>query len=93
MARARKIAITVDPALLSEAEAIARVTAESRSAVFSRALRFLLRSEARQRDIERYVSVHREHPETAEETEWIDQTSMDAFAELAEPKRSRKPSR
>jgi metal-responsive CopG/Arc/MetJ family transcriptional regulator len=92
MARARKIAITVDPGLLREAEAAARITTESRSAVFARALRSLLRTEARRRDIERYIAVHQQEPETAEETDWIDRASVEAFAVLGE-RRRRRPGR
>jgi metal-responsive CopG/Arc/MetJ family transcriptional regulator len=61
---AEKIAITVEPALLGQVESLRRRTKESRSAVFSRAARLLLRAEERRRRIERYLEAYRERPES-----------------------------
>jgi metal-responsive CopG/Arc/MetJ family transcriptional regulator len=82
MTRARKIAITVDAGLLARAERLRRSTDESRSAVFSRALRALLGEEERQHKIARYIEVHREQPETAEEIAWIAAASAETLADL-----------
>jgi metal-responsive CopG/Arc/MetJ family transcriptional regulator len=65
-----KIAISVDPELLEAVEALRRRTDESRSAVFARAVRMLLRAEEKRRLVETYVEAYRRHPETdAELTE------------------------
>ena len=76
MSRARKIAITVDAALLAEAERLRVVSAESRSAFFARALRELLRAEERRRNVERYVEAYREQPEIAD----ADASALERFA-------------
>lgn len=64
---AEKIAITVDPELLRQVEALRRRTKESRSAVFNRAARQMLNREAHAEKVERYVEAYTEQPETADE--------------------------
>ncbi len=64
---AEKIAISLDPALLEQAEKLRKTTGESRSALIGRALRALLRSEARARRIAEYVASYRRKPESARE--------------------------
>jgi metal-responsive CopG/Arc/MetJ family transcriptional regulator len=64
---AEKIAITVEPHLLTQVESLRRRTRESRSAVFSRAARLLLKSEENRRRVERYLEAYRERPETQPE--------------------------
>ena len=59
MARAKKIAITVEATLLARAERLRKNTNESRSAVFARALRVLLNEEERQRKIAEYIEGYR----------------------------------
>ena len=61
---ADKIAITVEEGLLAQVEALRRRTKESRSAVFARGARMLLRAEENRRNAERYRVAYLEHPET-----------------------------
>ena len=68
MARnAEKVAVSLDRALLERAEHLRKTTGESRSALLGRALRELLRSEARARRVAEYVEAYRRTPETATE--------------------------
>jgi metal-responsive CopG/Arc/MetJ family transcriptional regulator len=62
-----KIAISVDADLLEAVEALRQKTDESRSAVFVRAVRMLLRNEERRRRVEEYVDAYRRQPETEAE--------------------------
>jgi metal-responsive CopG/Arc/MetJ family transcriptional regulator len=63
----RKIAISVSAELLAAADALARETGESRSAVYERALRgYLVALQGRERSL-RYVEGYRRIPETARE--------------------------
>ena len=64
---AEKIAISIDPHLLEAVEALRRRTAESRSAVFARAARMLLRAEEKRRRVESYVEGYRRQPESETE--------------------------
>lgn len=82
MAKARKIAITVDGALLARAERLRRTTDESRSAVFTRALRALLHEEERRRKIAEYVEGYRQTPETRSDTRWIDEASVASLRDV-----------
>ena len=79
----KKIAITVDSRLLARAELIRRKTAESRSAVFARALRTLLKEEERARRIAEYIEGYRRIPETEAEIGWIDAASAASLADVA----------
>ena len=72
----------MEAGLLAQAERLRRATSESRSAVFARALRELLRAEERRREIERYVQVHRERPETAQDVDAATRTARDALRHL-----------
>lgn len=76
MARAKKIAITVDADLLARAERLRQRTDESRSAVFARALRALLDTQERERRIAEYVEGYRRQPETQQEIGWVDAASV-----------------
>jgi metal-responsive CopG/Arc/MetJ family transcriptional regulator len=82
MARAKKIAITVDGALLARAEHLRRTTEESRSAVFARALRGLLREEERRSKITAYVEGYRRMPETEAEVAWVDAASVESLRDV-----------
>lgn len=82
MATKQKVAITIDRALLKQAERLRRATAESRSAVFARALRALLRAEERQRKVQRYVEAYRELPETPAEIDMADRLAVDALRDV-----------
>ncbi len=63
----RKIAISVSAELLAAADALARETGESRSAVYERALRgYLAAREGKERS-RRYVEGYRRTPETPRE--------------------------
>ena len=64
---AEKIAISVDPQLLQAVEALRQRTAESRSAVFARAARMLLRAEEQRRRVQSYVEGYRRQPESEAE--------------------------
>lgn len=82
MARARKVAITVDAELLARAEKLRRKTDESRSALFARALRAVLKEEERKRKIAEYIEGYRRVPERAEDVEWLDAAAVKALREL-----------
>jgi predicted transcriptional regulator len=82
MARAKKIAITVDGALLARAERLRRATDESRSAIFARALRAFLREEERQRKISEYVEGYRRMPEAASDVAWLDEASVASLRDV-----------
>lgn len=82
MAHAKKVAITVDAELFARAERLRRSTDESRSAVFARALRALLREEERKRRSEAYVDAYRRVPETSSEVEWVDSVSAAGLADV-----------
>ena len=82
MARARKIAITVDAELLARAEKLRRSTDESRSALFARALRALLAEEERKRKVAEYVEALRRHPEREDEMKWVLEAGKEALRDL-----------
>lgn len=82
MAHAKKIAITVDASLFARAERLRRMTDESRSAVFARALRALLKEEERQRNVAAYVEGYRRMPETLGEVRWVDSASVASLADV-----------
>ena len=68
MARAaEKIAISLDRELLAKAERVRKNTGESRSALVGRALRALLRTEARAAKVAEYVEAYRRLPESESE--------------------------
>jgi metal-responsive CopG/Arc/MetJ family transcriptional regulator len=83
MARARKIAITVDSELLARAETLRRKTDESRSALFARALRAVLKEEDRKRRIADYIEGYRRVPETEEDVAWLDAAAVEALRDLS----------
>jgi metal-responsive CopG/Arc/MetJ family transcriptional regulator len=82
MARAAKIAVTIDRDLLARAEAVRERTGESRSAVFARALRELVRLEEHQRKVRRYVEANREQPETPDEMALARHTARRALRQV-----------
>ena len=59
-----KVAVSIDRSLLARAERLRTATGESRSALVSRAVRHLLRDEARARDVQEYVDAYRRVPES-----------------------------
>lgn len=61
----RKVSVSIDRFVYVRAERLRATTGETRSALIGRALRGLLRDEARARDVEKYVDAHRRAPETA----------------------------
>ena len=67
MAKAAKVAISLDTDLLQQVERVRERTGESRSAVVSRALRQLTRQEERNRRVREYEKAYREMPETPAE--------------------------
>lgn len=64
-----KVAISLEPELFRRAERLRQASGESRSALIGRALRQLLRSEARARDVEQYVQAYQRVPETGQDVE------------------------
>lgn len=74
-----KIAITVDAELLAEVERLRERTGESRSAVFNRAVRQLMRVREHEERVSRYVEAYRAHPETAREVEDADQLARESL--------------
>jgi len=79
MARTAKVAVTIEHGLLEKVEKLRRSSHESRSAVFARALRTLLREEERRREARRYVDAYVEHPERPAETGPIDRLAEEAL--------------
>lgn len=80
---AEKIAVSLDPALLSGVEALRRRTGESRSAVVARALRALLDEERRRARVAEYVEAYRRLPETPAEIEAASRLADEALAAVA----------
>lgn len=66
-AKAEKIGVSLDSGLLAQAERLREATGETRSALVGRALRQLLRAEAHQRDVKRYVEAYQAMPESSRE--------------------------
>jgi metal-responsive CopG/Arc/MetJ family transcriptional regulator len=62
-----KVAITVQVDVLRAAERLRSRTGESRSALFNRALRGLVRAEQLEAKVQRYRDAYREFPETEQE--------------------------
>jgi len=62
-----KVAITVQVDVLRAAERLRSRTGESRSALFNRALRGLVRAEQLEAKVRRYRDTYREFPETEQE--------------------------
>jgi hypothetical protein len=65
--KAEKVAVSLDRELLAHAERLRKSTGESRSALVGRALRQLLRSEARSARVAEYVEAYRRMPESAQD--------------------------
>lgn len=82
MARAKKIAITVDAELFARAERLRRQTEESRSALFARALRVVLQDEERKRKIAEYVAGYERVPENLDEMRWAIHASIESLRDL-----------
>jgi len=82
MAKAAKIAITLDADLLAEAERLRTRTAESRSAVFARALRMMLQVEKRDAEVARYLEAYAEQPETDGDVEAARQLARAALSRV-----------
>ena len=77
---ADKIAITVPEELLREVESLRRTTKESRSAVFARGARMLVRAQERRKQAERYVEAYRERPETEAEVAVMEALARSSLA-------------
>ncbi len=60
-----KVTVSVDPAVLRDAERMRRRTGESRSALVARALRVVLASDEKAQRVAQYVDGYRRMPETA----------------------------
>lgn len=71
MSSAEKIAISLDPETLAEAERLRVKTGESRSALFARAVRALVSREEHVEKVRRYVDGYEQVPE-AEAEAWQD---------------------
>jgi predicted transcriptional regulator len=79
MAESTKVAISLDHELFADADRLRKETGESRSAMFARALRALLATEARAAAIAQYTKAYRDKPETAEEVRVIRAASKRAL--------------
>ncbi|MEL6338738.1 MAG: ribbon-helix-helix protein, CopG family [Myxococcota bacterium] len=67
MSSAEKIAISLDPETLAEAERLRAKTGESRSALFARAVRALVSREDHAEKVRRYVHGYERRPEMQSE--------------------------
>jgi metal-responsive CopG/Arc/MetJ family transcriptional regulator len=83
MAKAAKIAVSLETELLRRVERVREQTGESRSAVVSRALRQLTREDEHARRVVEYVQVYRAKPETAAEVAAARSSAKRALALLA----------
>ena len=81
MGKTAKITISLREELLQDIEREHRVTGESRSEFFRRAVQALLRRERQQEAIEQYVQAYLQHPENQEELGWVEATSHEVLAE------------
>ena len=82
MPKTAKVAVTVDQDLLRAAEKLRERTHESRSGLFSRALRRLLQDETHRRARTRYIQAHRDQPETPSDVEWTEQLAAAALSSV-----------
>jgi hypothetical protein len=83
MARnAEKLAISLDRELLRRAERLRRTTGETRSALMARALRQLLGTQERERQVAEYVEAYRRLPETPAVTRRARTLARRAVAQL-----------
>ncbi|MEM9693900.1 MAG: hypothetical protein AAGA56_15235 [Myxococcota bacterium] len=64
MSNAAKIAISLDPETLAQAERLRAKTGESRSALFARAVRGLVSREEHVEKVRRYVEGYEREPES-----------------------------
>jgi len=69
MSKVTKIAISLPQDVLDEVEQHRRVSGESRSEIFRRAMELLLRQHREKRISERYIRAYERVPETKEEVE------------------------
>lgn len=76
-----KIAISLPPQLLEDAERERKVCGESRSEFVRKALEARLQAARERADVERYVKAYRDQPETEEEIAWLHQASLAALAQ------------
>ncbi len=74
-----KVAVTVQAEVLMAAERLRSRTGESRSALFTRALRGLVRAEELAAKIDRYREAYREHPETPQEVAEADALALQSM--------------
>ena len=81
MAKTAKIAISLPAELLRSIEQARRVSGESRSELFRRAVEFYLRLQREREAIDRYVQGYRLQPETGEETALAESTVQQALSE------------
>jgi len=82
MAKAAKIAVSLEPGLLRRVERVREQSGESRSAFVSRALRQLTREDEHARRVLEYVQAYREKPETAAEVSAARASARRALAVL-----------
>jgi hypothetical protein len=80
VAASTKVAVSLDRDLFAHADRVRADTGESRSALFARALRALLATEARAKAVAQYVQAYRDKPETAEEVRAMRAASKRALA-------------
>ncbi len=83
MAKAAKIAVSLEAELLRQVERVRERTGESRSALVSRALRQLTRQDEHARRVLDYVQAYRDAPETAAEVDAARASAKRALAALA----------
>ena len=83
MAKASKIAVSLETELLRQVERVREQTGESRSALVSRALRLLTREDEHARRVREYVQAYRDKPETAAEITAARASAKRALAALA----------
>jgi metal-responsive CopG/Arc/MetJ family transcriptional regulator len=83
MAKAAKIAVSLEAELLRRVERVREQTGESRSAVVSRALRRLTREDEQARRVVEYAQVYRDKPETPAEVSAARSSAKRALSALA----------
>ena len=81
--RSAKIAISLEPELLAALERIRRTTGENRSAVFARAVREFLHTEARSARVAEYEEAYTRLPESSADVDAARKLARASLAHLA----------
>jgi metal-responsive CopG/Arc/MetJ family transcriptional regulator len=82
VASTEKVAISVDRDVLRRAERLRRATGETRSALFTRALRLLVAEGEHAMRVKEYVAAYRAQPERVEQVDMAHALAARSFASI-----------